>query len=391
MESKENTSVGKYHMLMGNIKRTGFYPEKIDPPLKLTWKCRVGKDYLTGPVVKDGVVYVGSMDTYMYAIDLWKGKLIWKFQVDKVREDSMFWEHLDCMPEDEIKNHITTTPCLSKDKIFFGTIDGSVYALDITQQGKMVWKINIGKDLLYSSPLYLDGKVFFGSNAKKIHCVDSEKGDILLEIQLDNLVDNAVTIKDKTLFVTSKWEKGYPIMVYAIDIDSQQIKWKNEVKEELLHTHCVDDENLYVCVIRDGVYAFDIHTGKINWKFETLPVTPPSTADGIVYFANNTGNVFALNARDGSVVWKSDKEGGFDKSPPIITKNTIYIGGGWGNFLYGYDRKTGREIWMEKVVASVKMAATVSCGRLIFTDGAGYVYCFEEGEEEKAPVKKKKR
>ncbi|MEW6215392.1 MAG: PQQ-binding-like beta-propeller repeat protein, partial [Nitrospirota bacterium] len=291
--------------------------EKIDPPLKLAWKYRAGKDPLMAPVVKNGIVYVGSADGCMYALDLWKGELIWKFQVDRVREDSIFWEDLDFLPENKIINHIVTTACISKDKIFFGTIDGSVYALDIAQQGKPVWKINIGVDRLYSSPLYLDGKVLFGSYAKKVHCLNSETGDILWEVNLDNKIYNAVTIKDRNLFVTTIDEK-----LYAIDIDSQQIKWKNELKAESWHTCCTDDENLYVAGVREAVYAFDIHTGKLNWRFEEQPFSSPSVADGVVYFAG-TDNVFAINARDGSLIWRSDKERAFDMSPPIITKSLL--------------------------------------------------------------------
>lgn len=62
-----------------NERHTGVSPDaSIKTPMKLAWSFQTNGPIRSQPVVKDGIVYVGSDDEVFYALDIKTGKLIWR-------------------------------------------------------------------------------------------------------------------------------------------------------------------------------------------------------------------------------------------------------------------------------------------------------------------------
>ena len=65
----------------GNVARTGVYESPGPRQLNgVKWTFKSGGPIVASPAVADGVVYIASMDTYLYAIDQETGKEKWKFK-----------------------------------------------------------------------------------------------------------------------------------------------------------------------------------------------------------------------------------------------------------------------------------------------------------------------
>jgi outer membrane protein assembly factor BamB len=114
----------------------------------------------------------------------------------------------------------------------------------------------------------------------------------------------------------------------------------------------------------DTIYSIDVATGKIVWthsypcnekvgiKDYDGPFATPTVANGVVYTVSRKGDVFALNARDGKVIWQRDvvKEddvrlprfGGLAGSPLILGDKLILNGSPGGLAL---DARTGKTLW----------------------------------------------
>lgn len=74
---------------------------------------------------------------------------------------------------------------------------------------------------------------------------------------------------------------------------------------------------------RDGVfYALDAVTGALKWKYQTSAPILVSAAykNGVVYFASSDAHAYALNANNGTLVWKSARllGAGFNAFWPVI-------------------------------------------------------------------------
>ena len=124
-------------------------------------------------------------------------------------------------------------------------------------------------------------------------------------------------------------------------------------------------DTVYIQDMRSNVFALDRDTGAQKWEapFDVGSIGPNGVAvayDMVYAGLSDTGEVVALNASDGSVVWRqkigSPPGEGIDMSP-IVYDGTVYIsttpGTGLGSFyaggdrgvLYALDARTGETKW----------------------------------------------
>ena len=114
----------------------------------------------------------------------------------------------------------------------------------------------------------------------------------------------------------------------------------------------------------DTVFSIDVATGKVIWthsypcnekvgiKDYDGPFATPTVANGVVYTLSRKGDVFALNARDGKVIWarnivqedgvRPPGFGGLAGSPLILGEKLILNGSSGGMAL---DARTGKTLW----------------------------------------------
>ncbi|KPJ68608.1 hypothetical protein AMJ44_06085 [candidate division WOR-1 bacterium DG_54_3] len=130
---------------------------------ELKWKFKAEASIYSSPAIKvenpanggddkvflvaDSLVYIGSNDYFMYAVNQSTGKLRWKF---------------------ETRGIIHSSPIAVGDRLFFGSYDGNLYALD-RFSGKLLWKYKT-KGMISSSPAYSDGKIYIASEDGYLYC-----------------------------------------------------------------------------------------------------------------------------------------------------------------------------------------------------------------------------
>ena len=127
----------------------------------------------------------------------------------------------------------------------------------------------------------------------------------------------------------------------------------------------VIDNGLIIMTTPPDVYAVDINTGKIAWRYRGSPAAPPAregvaVGGGLVYVGLYDGHLIALREETGELVWKVYL-GDAEHEPtagasgaPLYADGLVSIG---LNADYGYrgrivavDAKTGREAWRFLVV-----------------------------------------
>ena len=83
---------------------------------KITYKGIVSKygkkqnkNVYSSPAVADGIVFFGSTDNYLYAVDIKTGREKWKFKTE---------------------NRVLSSPAVADGVVFFGSTDNYFYALE---------------------------------------------------------------------------------------------------------------------------------------------------------------------------------------------------------------------------------------------------------------------
>ena len=75
----------------------------------------------------------------------------------------------------EAEGAITSSPVLSDGKVFFGSDDMKLHAVDATT-GALAWSY-LTDDLIEAPPLVLDGKVVVGSSDFFVYCLEAATGN----------------------------------------------------------------------------------------------------------------------------------------------------------------------------------------------------------------------
>jgi hypothetical protein len=93
-------------MFRGNPEHTGVYSAAGVPKFSgVKWKFQTSGRVISSPAVENGVVYVGSTDKNMYAVDQQTGALKWKFAAE---------------------GPVVSSPAVAGGIVHFGSYDGQI-------------------------------------------------------------------------------------------------------------------------------------------------------------------------------------------------------------------------------------------------------------------------
>jgi outer membrane protein assembly factor BamB len=102
-----------------DTNHTGFYDTRgLDSLTGPAWVFKTGSRIFSSPVICENKLFIGSDDGYLYALDAGNGNLLWKFRTG---------------------GRVSSTPAAFENKVAFMSFDGYVYCLD-QKSGNEMWK-----------------------------------------------------------------------------------------------------------------------------------------------------------------------------------------------------------------------------------------------------------
>ncbi|MHC4445411.1 MAG: outer membrane protein assembly factor BamB family protein [Planctomycetota bacterium] len=125
-------------------------------------------------------------------------------------------------------------------------------------------------------------------------------------------------------------------------------------------------------------------TGNLLWETKTKrknapTVTPPVTAGGLIFVADDRGAVKALDAKTGNTRW-STYTGGAVRFPPTIWQGRALVGSGDGS-VYAFETANGRTLWRFRAapqerkipVYGTLLSTWPAASGVVVHDGTAYV------------------
>lgn len=154
------------------------YALKLDRQLR--WRFRARRGILASPIIHENLVFVGSLDWNMYALDARSGWSLWHFRVGgPIASTAVVWNGIvifgsadhrlyalqadDGKPvwRQEAKGQITGSPFVYNDAVYVGSVDGALYCVDAAS-GEIRWRYETDGPIT-GRPHVVDGVVYFGS------------------------------------------------------------------------------------------------------------------------------------------------------------------------------------------------------------------------------------
>jgi outer membrane protein assembly factor BamB len=141
-----------------------------------------------------------------------------------------------------------------------------------------------------------------------------------------------------------------------------RLRWSFSTGERVQSSPTVVGGTVFVGSYDGNVYALDASDGTERWRFETgRPVaSSPLVTDGTVYIGGGDGNVYALDASDGTEQWRFETDGRVGSSPTVVG-GTVYIGSEDEN-VYALSTTDGTEQWRFDTSDEVMSSPTVADG-----------------------------
>lgn len=227
----------------------------------------------------------------------------------------------------------------------------------IERKWKENWKLNIGLTCYRTNMLLHNGDLLIGSNGMGwddkidsldgVYVIDPATGKIKHHIQHQAIGDNDVNglaINNKgTLFFGGDMQ-----YIYAYETDSYSELWKYHVGADLESTPGLADlngdgtEDVVFVTEGAGILALDGANGDLIWKSDIYthrgnvsPAVFDVNKDGTKDIIAAGGSSFALNGKDGTLLWEQNQYSGMHASPLVTVKGKdvkIYTSASYGSF-----------------------------------------------------------
>jgi outer membrane protein assembly factor BamB len=325
---------------------------------RVKWKFPTGDRIVSSPVYQDGAIYFGGDDGNVYAVDAADGHQLWKRTTG---------------------GPVAATPAISGETLYVGSYDGKFYALD-KRTGTPRWKFTTGGerrfeakglhgmqpksqtiadsfDVYLSSPVVVEGAVYFGSGDGNLYALDAESGELRWKFKTGDVVHASPAYADGVVFFGS-WDSYF----YAVDARTGVERWRFHGGEDpLIHNQvgfqsspAVVNGVVYTGCRDSNLYALDAVTGKEKWRFNnsgSWVISSPAVTQGKVIFGTSDSSLYlVLDAETGKPMVRQEGKA-YVFSSPSVAGNLVFIGVLNGT-LEARDLDSGNLLWEFQTEAS---------------------------------------
>ncbi|MDE0483518.1 MAG: PQQ-binding-like beta-propeller repeat protein [Candidatus Poribacteria bacterium] len=280
-----------WHMFMHDLQLSGKSPDqKIKPPLSMLWQFKTGGPITASPVVANGILYIGSADGKLYALNAKEWGIKWVFNAGSaIRYSAAIWGG----------------------RVYFSTRDNKFYALN-AETGDVLWEFK-SKGWMDSPPVVFNRTVYTGAFPTRIYLLDAITGKLKSERQ------RMVTINGIEYGCTNA-EFRPVIPQYNANL------WRRYTAGS--ESFPVTANGFVYIGARNGkIHAIDIASKTEVWSYQIGgPVNAaPAISEGILYAASTDGSIYAFaNATESPPIADDTREHGIvthDNAPVYTEKN----------------------------------------------------------------------
>jgi outer membrane protein assembly factor BamB len=205
------------------------------------WSYKTDGPVTGSPVVVDGILYEGSQDKVLYALNATTGAKLWTFTTGyKIR----------------------STPAVYNGVVFTGTDDGKMYALD-AKTGDLKWtktdfennglwmgqyEFMTGSEFIVrSSPVIVNGRIYVGSLNGFIYCINPADGATMWKYETGGPVAGSAAYDNGIIYICSTEVSTGKL--YALNAANGNLVWSLTIPSSgnsLFGTPCIAGDYIFL-------------------------------------------------------------------------------------------------------------------------------------------------
>jgi outer membrane protein assembly factor BamB len=243
----------------------------------------------SSPLLRNGVLYVGTWNNDVIALDAKTGRRKWRFQADdQVNTSAAYW----------------------KGRIFIASDGGTLYALN-AGSGKLIWSAQSNstfgsREFWYATPTLAYGRVYIGNTDGTMYVFGAKSGKLLWARPLGSYIYGAAAVYRRKVFVGT-----YDGKFYALDAATGDTRWEIDAQGAVHAAPTVVDGLVYYAVCsscgseaqravaqgRDATHAVRASDGKRVWRFRDGKYANPVVVDEKRLYITGRSFQYALAPR----------------------------------------------------------------------------------------------
>jgi len=338
-------------MIHHDLSHTGFSTSTAPRTNSTLWRFTTGPPHgwpdASSPAILNDVLFIGSTDKNIYALNATSGALIWKYATG-----GAVWSH----------------PAVANGILYAGSADGHLYALNSTT-GQLRWIYN-GSFWFNGGPAVANGMVYATSD--QVYALNALTGTLVWNYST-YVIDSSPAVADGMVFVGSL--DGY---LYALNAMTGELRWKYASGRIWGSPALADGLVFFGAELGGG--ALSMSTGEVVWTspYMYYAITP-AVAYGKVFVNPNDGKFYALDELTGAVVWNVTigPVGYLSRSSPAVADNMVFVGSANGK-VYALNATTGVTVWSYQTPDWVTSSPAIANG-MVFVGAASrdrHIYAF---------------
>lgn len=312
------------------------------------WRFRAGGSVVTAPAVVAGTVYLGAMNGCVSALDARSGRLLWSVPLD---------------------NQVMSEPLVVGGRVFVGTgnkgmavgpgglVRGTgpsgLYALS-ARSGRILW-LRPTRGAAMPTPAYRQGVLYEATGGQRFYAVSAASGAVLWRLDLPSYVSmsSPTLAGDIAVFGGAR-----PYALYGVDTQTHRLAWTLPLPAA---SGGVDDGTP---AVRSGVAYVQIPEGRLAPRLVELAVR---ARDGRVLWSRRLGTDWlnlpqrllgqgALAAHDGEEVGLA-----------TVAAGRLYVGASGLPALWALNAADGAVLWRTPLPGAVRSSPLLLQGQLLAT------------------------
>ncbi|MDR3012632.1 MAG: PQQ-binding-like beta-propeller repeat protein [Chitinispirillales bacterium] len=322
----------------------------VSDTLRWVWTFKAGRACVSSPVTDGEKVYIGSLDSTLYALDINTGKPAWKFRAG-----------------DEIE----ASPVIYGDMILIGDLSGNFYSID-RENGNVNWQFKARRKIAGAANIIEEkGYVIFGSYDNNLYCLNIADGELIWTYRSGSYINGTPATDGKRIVFG-----GCDAEVHIVDAGTGIAIGTIETDSHIAGSAVLGNNFAYVGTYGSKLLGIDIEGMKIAWTYENDGrgepfFASPALIDTFLIAPSRDKFVHCVSSITGELIWKFAATGAIDASPVIVGDRVIV--GCTAGTLYLIDLKTGRLVNSFEIGGALSGTPLVSGGMVIVGDENGVV------------------
>lgn len=278
------------------------------------WRIDTGLNVSSGPTVKENILLIGTLDGSVHAFRAADGSPLW---------------------QSTVSSEVLAVPVLEDGVVIVRCLDGRVFGLD-SANGSRKWIYDRSVPLLSlrgnGTPLGRAGVIYVGYDGGQVVALRANDGHVIWEqpvvavegrTELERLadIDGRMAIVATDLYISS-----YKGRVASLAVESGRLLWFKDIGSA---TGVVVNRTRLALSDRDGnLWLLDRRNGSTLWKQDMLVrrgLTTPTIYDRYAVVGDFEGYLHWFDTDDGSLVARTKVNKKGFASAPIAVGITLYV------------------------------------------------------------------